>query len=112
DLFGALPGDLRGRVEVLAANAPYVPSEAVALMPPEARDHEARVALDGGVDGLVLLRRIAAEAPAWLAPGGPLLVETSTRQAPEMVAAMGRAGLAAWVATDDELDATIVIATR
>ena len=45
-------------------------------MPPEARDHEARVALDGGPDGLDVQRRVIAEAPGWLAPGGRLLVET------------------------------------
>jgi release factor glutamine methyltransferase len=51
DLFEALPSELRGRVDVLAVNAPYVPTEEIAMMPPEARDHEARVALDGGADG-------------------------------------------------------------
>ena len=48
-------------------------------MPPEARDHEPTVALDGGADGVDLHRRIAAGAPDWLAPGGVLLVETSRR---------------------------------
>lgn len=52
DLFAALPGRLRGRVDVLVANTPYVPSGAIASMPPEARDHEPRAALDGGADGL------------------------------------------------------------
>ncbi|HEY0948978.1 putative protein N(5)-glutamine methyltransferase, partial [Nocardioides sp.] len=55
DLYDALPGSLRGRVDVVAANAPYVPTAAIATMPPEARDHEHRVALDGGPDGLDLL---------------------------------------------------------
>ena len=69
DLFEALPDTLRGRVDVLLANVPYVPSEAIALMPPEARLHEARVALDGGADGLDVARRVIAAAPDWLAPG-------------------------------------------
>ena len=77
DLYDALPDGLRGRVDVLVANAPYVPTDRIALMPPEARDHEPAVALDGGVDGVDLHRRIAAGATAWLAPGGVLLVETS-----------------------------------
>ena len=83
DLYAPLPKQLRGRVDVLVANAPYVPADAVALMPPEARLYEARVALDGGVDGLDVLRRVAAGAAEWLAPGGRLLVETSEAQAAE-----------------------------
>ena len=81
DLYDALPGRLRGRIDVLAANAPYVPTDRIADMPPEARDHEPRAALDGGADGVDLHRRIAAGAPDWLAPGGVLLVETSPGQA-------------------------------
>ena len=63
DLYDALPAGLRGPVDVLVANAPYVPTDAIATMPPEARDHEPRVALDGGADGLDVQRRIIAEAP-------------------------------------------------
>ena len=62
DLFEPLPDDLRGRVDVLVVNAPYVPTDAIATMPPEARDHEHRIALDGGVDGLDVQRRVIAEA--------------------------------------------------
>jgi release factor glutamine methyltransferase len=98
DLYDALPAELRGRVDVLLANVPYVPTGEVALMPPEARDYEPRVALDGGADGLDVLRRVAAGAPEWLAPGGHLLFETSERQAPVAVAAIERHGLIARVA--------------
>jgi release factor glutamine methyltransferase len=111
DLFEPLPAALRGRVDVLLANAPYVPTEGVVLLPPEAREHEPLVALDGGTDGLDVLRRIAGEAPGWLAPGGHLLVETSERQAPPMVRAMTRAGLLGRVAGDQELAATAVVGT-
>ena len=92
DLYDALPADLRGRVDVLAANAPYVPTDRIADMPPEARDHEPRAALDGGADGVDLHRRLAAGAAEWLAPGGVLLVETSPSQAALTVAAMRRRG--------------------
>jgi release factor glutamine methyltransferase len=109
DLFDALPAGLRGRVDVLVCNAPYVPTDAIALMPPEARDHEARAALDGGPDGLDVQRRVAAGAPDWLVPGGRLLIETSTRQAAGTAAAMARAGLAARVVEDDELGGTVVL---
>jgi release factor glutamine methyltransferase len=72
DLYEPLPDSLRGRVDVLVANAPYVPTEAVGLLPPEARTYEPRVALDGGADGLEVVRRVAAGAAGWLTPGGHL----------------------------------------
>jgi release factor glutamine methyltransferase len=109
DLFAALPPGLRGRIDVLVANVPYVPAGEVALMPPEARDHEPRRALDGGADGLDVLRRVAAAAPEWLAPGGWLLSEVSERQAPVAVAVLAHAGLEASTAEDDELGATVVV---
>lgn len=80
DLFAPLPDGLRGRVDVITANTPYVPSDLVALMPPEARDHEPLHTLDGGPDGLRLLRRIATEAGSWLRPGGTVLIEISESQ--------------------------------
>jgi len=112
DLYEPLPATLRGRVDVLVANAPYVPTDAVGLLPPEARIHEPRVALDGGADGLDVLRRVIAAAPLWLAPGGYLLVETSERQAPQTVETVARNGLIPRVASSDELNATVVIGTR
>ncbi len=102
DLYDALPTDLRGAVDVVAANAPYVPTEAIALMPREARDHEHRVALDGGVDGLEVQRRVIAEAPAWLRPGGHVLVETGRGQLAGTSAALRTAGFTVAVVSDDE----------
>ncbi len=112
DLFEPLPAALRGRVGVLLSNVPYVPTGEIELLPAEAREYEARVALDGGGDGLDVLRRVVADAPAWLAPGGHLLFETSERQVPRAVEAVTDAGLAARVATDDEMDATVVVAAK
>ncbi|MBT3167803.1 putative protein N(5)-glutamine methyltransferase [Streptomyces sp. Vc74B-19] len=111
DLFDALPERLRGRIGILAANVPYVPSDEITLLPAEARDHEPRVALDGGADGLDVLRRVAAQAPAWLAPGGCLLVETSSHQAPSAVAAFTRAGLHTRLTTCEERHAHVVTGT-
>jgi release factor glutamine methyltransferase len=104
DLFDPLPESLRGRVCVLTANVPYVPAGEIGLLPAEARAHEPLVALDGGPDGLDVLRRVARAAPDWLAPGGYLLTETSERQLPAAVQALaGRAVRSA------ELDAVVVI---
>jgi release factor glutamine methyltransferase len=108
DLYAALPDDLRGRVDLLVVNAPYVPSDAIATMPREARHHEHLSALDGGSDGLDLQRRVVAGAAAWLAPGGRLLVETGRGQADLTLELFASAGLAATVETDDEIGGTVV----
>ena len=109
DLYDALPADLRGRVGVLAANAPYVPSESIASMPPESRDHEPWTALDGGADGVDLHRRLAAGAGDWLVPGGVLLLETSRSQAPLTAAAMTAAGLTSDLVVDDEIGGCVAV---
>lgn len=110
DLFDALPRRLQGGVRAIVANAPYVPSDDIAFMPAEARDHEPLSALDGGPDGLAVHRRIAAEAADWLAPGGRLLIEVAPAQVEAATALLGDAGLQARVHTDDALDATAVVA--
>lgn len=112
DLFDALPASLRGRVDVLVANGPYVPSSKVALLPPEARVHEPLLSLDGGPDGLDVLRRVITGAPEWLAPGGSVLVETSEEQASAAADAVVAAGLDARVATCADLAATVVLGRR
>jgi release factor glutamine methyltransferase len=109
DLYEPLPGRLRGRVAIVVANVPYVPTGEIGFLPPEARDHEPLVALDGGADGLDVARRIAAGAPAWLVPGGYLLIETSERQAAQAAAAFAGSGLNPRVASSAELGATVVI---
>jgi release factor glutamine methyltransferase len=112
DLYAPLPEALRGRVDVLLANTPYVPSADIALLPAEARDHEPRTALDGGPDGLDVQRRVVAAAPGWLAPGGHLLVEVTKRQLPYSLAVFAAAGLRTAVEACDETEATVVIGTR
>ncbi|QIX28389.1 putative protein N(5)-glutamine methyltransferase [Nocardioides sp. JQ2195] len=95
DLFEALPDDLRGRVDVLLANTPYVPTEEIALLPGEARDHEPTVTLDGGEDGLDVARRVVDGAREWLAPGGWVFIEASDRQSSTLREHMERRGLTA-----------------
>ncbi|MCW2855632.1 MAG: prmC 2 [Marmoricola sp.] len=111
DLFEGLPAELRGHVHVVVANTPYVPTDELAFLPPEARDHEPLHTLDGGPDGLALLRRIAAEAAEWLRPGGHLLIEISERQTVAAFSAFSDAGLDASYVTD-ESDRTTVIVGR
>jgi release factor glutamine methyltransferase len=110
DLYDALPTDLRGRLDLLVVNAPYVPTRAIATMPREARDHEHRVALDGGPDGLEVQRRVADDAATWLRPGGRLVIETGLDQSARTAALVRSAGLFASVETDDEIGGTVVLA--
>jgi release factor glutamine methyltransferase len=94
DLDAPLPGELAGRVDVLCANVPYVPTRAIATMPRDVRDHEPRLALDGGPDGLDVLRRVAVRSGRWLAPGGFLLCEIGDDQGEAAARLLTEAGLA------------------
>lgn len=109
DLYAALPATLLGAVDILVANAPYVPTGAIGMMPPEARMYESRIALDGGVDGLDVLRQVAAGASEWLNRSGHLLFEAGASQISQAVQAVTDAGLTARVTRSDELNATVII---
>jgi len=111
NLYEPLPAALRGRVDLLIANAPYVPTDALELRPAEAGLHEPHAGLDGGPDGLDVQRRVIADAAPWLAPGGHLLVETSEAQVPLTVDAFTRHGFSPTVARSEDLSATVVIGT-
>jgi release factor glutamine methyltransferase len=111
DLYAALPDDLRGRVDLLVVNAPYVPTAAIATMPREARDHEHREALDGGADGLDVQRRVAAGAREWLSGSGRVVIETGPDQAAHTARLLTSIGLAASVETDDEVGGVAVLGT-
>lgn len=109
ELLDALPLRLREGVDMIVASPPYVPSEAVPLMPPEAREHEPRIALDGGADGLDVVRRLVAAAPGWLRARGHLLLDLGEAQAPAAAAILDAADFDARVATDDDLGATVLV---
>ncbi|QYJ03478.1 putative protein N(5)-glutamine methyltransferase [Nocardioides panacisoli] len=109
DLVAPLPADLRGRVDVMTANVPYVPDDAVAQMPADSRDHEPRTTVAGGPDGLDVLRRVATLAADWLTPGGRLLSEVSAGQGPAALAVLRDAGLSAALDHGEEYDATVVV---
>jgi len=78
DLFAPLPPELRGHVDVVVSNPPYIPTADLADLPAEVASREPRIALDGGADGLDTVRRIVAGAGEWLRPGGLLAMETDT----------------------------------
>jgi release factor glutamine methyltransferase len=80
-----LPRALRHRVDVLTAVVPYVPSAAIALLPRDVRDFEPMAALDGGADGMDLLREVVLRSTGWLRPGGSLLLELGGDQADTML---------------------------
>ncbi|MFT4049357.1 MAG: putative protein N(5)-glutamine methyltransferase [Solirubrobacterales bacterium] len=112
DMFEPLPVVLRGRINTLVANVPYVPSDQIDLMPAEARDHEKRAALDGGADGLDFVRKLAEEAPGWIKRDGCVMFETSESQADAALEICRAAELKPELVTDEELDATVVVAWR
>lgn len=109
DLFDALPIELRGMIEIVVANAPYVPTEAISYMPAEARDYENRSALDGGLDGTQIQVRVAQAAAHWLVPGGMLMLETSAQQAPLTQALMEHAGFDTSLTRDEAVEGTAVV---
>lgn len=80
DLFDALPAELRGSVDVLICNPPYISSARVGEMATEISEHEPRMAFDGGSLGLSIVSRLVQEAPDWLRPGGWLCFEIGLGQ--------------------------------
>ncbi len=112
DLFEPLPAALRGRVGILAANVPYVPTEAVDTLPAEARLHEPRVALDGGGDGLDVLRRVAAGAPLGWRRAATCWSRPASGRLHAPPGSSAGSGLTARVAGSDDPSATVVIGTR
>ncbi len=84
DLFGPLKqGEL---FDVLVSNPPYIPTAEIETLAPHVKNHEPHRALDGGADGLDFIRRIAAEAPAFVKSGGWVLIELSPEQADAVLA--------------------------
>ncbi|MGF9649625.1 putative protein N(5)-glutamine methyltransferase [Pseudarthrobacter oxydans] len=111
DLYAALPTRLKRQVQLIVANAPYVPTSVLPTMPPEVRIYERQISLDGGPDGLDLHRRVIEKATEWLDPSGHLVIETSEHQAAGTAAIMVAAGLGARTVHSDELDGTVVVGT-
>ncbi len=93
DLFAPFRDEAGGRrFDLVTANPPYIPTAELATLMPDVREHEPRVALDGGEDGLVLVRRIVQEAPDFLSKGGLLAIEVGAGEAPSAAALLAERG--------------------
>lgn len=110
DLLEAVPAGWYGKLDLVVANTPYVPSAEIAGLPPEAREHEPLATLDGGADGLDVQRRLAQQARGWLAPGGRVLTEIGAVQADAAVTAFEAAGFAAQVRISEEWGSGVLVA--
>ncbi|GMQ86343.1 MAG: peptide chain release factor N(5)-glutamine methyltransferase [Acidimicrobiia bacterium] len=86
DLFDPIPEHLRGNVDLIVSNPPYLAETEIAELPADVRDHEPRIALVAGPGGDEVVAAIASEAPGWLAPGGTIVCEISEFRGPAMEA--------------------------
>ncbi|HTZ10059.1 MAG TPA: methyltransferase domain-containing protein [Acidimicrobiales bacterium] len=102
DLFGPVPPELHGAVDVVVGVVPYVPSPALALLPRDTLVFESPLAYDGGPDGADVLRRVVAGAPVLVRPGGALLLETGAGQAAALAPDLARHGWTDVVVHGDE----------
>ncbi|MBG6225283.1 release factor glutamine methyltransferase [Arthrobacter sp. CAN_A2] len=109
DLFDPLPTALRGTIDTILCNTPYVPAHRLRLLPYEARVHEPRSSLDGGPDGLDIQRRVARDARDWMVPGGHLLFEVAEDQEVQCVRLLEDAGFRSWSRSLDEIGTTVVV---
>ncbi len=91
DLYAPVAG---ARFDVITANAPYIATSEIATLMPDVRDFEPRLALDGGTDGLDLVRRIVADASSVLVPGGVLALEVGAGEAAAVAALLSEHGFA------------------
>ena len=113
DLFDPLPHGLMGGVDVVVAVTPYVPTGALRLLPRDTLAHEDAAHYDGGGDGTDVMRRVAAQAPAFLHPGGSLLLELGGDQAEVLrpvLDGLGYSGVTTW--EDDDGDVRGIEAVR
>ncbi len=103
---------LSGRCTAVLSNPPYIAPEEIDRLAPEVRDHEPRLALDGGPDGLLPYPAIAAAARRLLVPGGPLIVEIGETQADAVTAILSQAGFGDPVVTRDLAGHPRVVSAR
>ncbi len=107
DLLDPLDGSLRGHLDVLVANPPYLPAADRGTWAPEVADHDPPAALIGGPDGHEVVDRLLALAADWLAPGGRVVLEIDERRGTRAAAAARAVGL-----TDVEVHGDLTGAER
>jgi release factor glutamine methyltransferase len=106
--FTCLPEALRGRIDVIAAVAPYVPATASGFLPREALDHEPHRALFGGVDGLDHINGLVDGAPEWLSANGLIFLEMHRDQVPAVSGYAGRSGFTVETVVGDDRQTAVV----
>ena len=102
DLFAALPDGLRGRVDAVVGVVPYVPTPDLPLLQRDTLTFESTLSYDGGPDGTAILRRVLAESPRFVRPGGALLLELGADQPEALAEDLGRLGYANVTVLHDE----------
>jgi len=113
DLFEPLPRALLGTIDVVTGVVPYVPSDAMHLLPRDVAEFEPRAALDGGGDGLTVLRRAICDAGAWVREGGWIALESGIDQVDEASVLLMAGGFGGVVELrDDDGDRRGVLAQR
>ncbi|MGH2757095.1 MAG: N5-glutamine methyltransferase family protein [Actinomycetota bacterium] len=113
DLFGPLPKRIKGRVDVVTAHVPYVPSGELEDLPSEVKDFEPLYTLtDHSLDGIGLMRAVVIESVEWLAPGGWLLLEMSEDMTGKVKKMCRRVGFEEIGVADDEDDLSVVVEAR
>jgi release factor glutamine methyltransferase len=110
DLFSPVQNE--APFDLIVSNPPYIATAEIETLSADVKDHEPRLALDGGPDGLNFYRRIATAAGDRLAPGGTLLLEFGDGQAPAVTDLLTRAGWTATTKKDAAGRMRVAIATR
>jgi release factor glutamine methyltransferase len=102
DWWSALPVGLRGTVDLVVSNPPYVSTAEMATLDPQVRDWEPAVALEAGPDGTEAIAAILEQAPAWLKADGVAVIEVAPHQG-EVVQALARAAGFGWTGMAPDL---------
>jgi release factor glutamine methyltransferase len=102
DLFAPLPSDLHGRADVVVGVVPYVPTPDLPLLQRDTLTFESTRSYDGGPDGTAILRRVLADSPRFLRPGGALLLELGAQQPEALAEDLDRLGYANVTVLHDE----------
>ena len=111
-LIPAIKPALKGKVDLLVSNPPYIRREEIEGLPPEVSQHDPREALDGGSDGLNHYRALAAGLSTWLSPGGSVAVEIGFDQGAAVKAILARGGCRDIVVVRDYNDLPRVVTAR